>query len=208
MLPVDNPPPPPYQYKNILVLVMICMSEVDWVGFQFTIYELLSTIGSVATAGTVIFAVIKYVLNRNDEKKRASKNLYLELENVLDALDDKKYKDNFYNVRVNDKDGKVVEVYFMNRRLNHDFYDSLIYSGMINFLEPDIQQAIQDTFKRVKMHNEFLNIALEMMDQQSGGKISGESHKYYIWLDKNEIRLKSDIPKIEKRLRQSFKNVL
>ena len=191
----------------IPLLVRVRMISADWADFQFTIYGLLSAIGSVATASTVAIAIVKYVRSRDNEKKRASRNLYLELDNILDGLDDKKYKDDFYNVRVSDRDGEDMTVYFMNRRLNHDFYDSLLYSGMINFLEPDIQQAIQDTFKRVKMHNEFLNIALEIMDQQSNGKIPNRSFKYYIWMDKNEVRLKNDIPKIKERLRQSFKNI-
>ncbi len=46
----------------------------------------------------------------------------------------------------------------MNRDLNHDFYDSLIFSGQINFLEPSLQQQVQDTFKRIKKHNEYLEI--------------------------------------------------
>lgn len=56
----------------------------------------------------------------------------------------------------------------MARSLNHNFYDSLIYSGKINFLDPSLQQPVQDIFKRIKMHNKYVDATLEMAERNGG----------------------------------------
>lgn len=74
----------------------------------------------------------------------------------------------------------------MSKSLNHDFYDSLISSGKINFLEPDLQQPMQNTFKRIKMHSEFLAITKRMRDLQTDGSVPKPAYQYYEWMDKRE----------------------
>ncbi|ABK76970.1 hypothetical protein CENSYa_0334 [Cenarchaeum symbiosum A] len=54
--------------------------------------------------------------------------------------------------------GRVLEVGKMPMAFNHDFYDSMISSGMINFLEPQLQQSIQNLFRIIKSHNNYLSI--------------------------------------------------
>ena len=88
--------------------------------------------------------------NEQDERSKASKNLYIELDDALDGLNEDKHPD-LKKVEINDS-----EFYFMNRALNHDFYDSLVFSGKITFLRPELLQPLQDTFQRIKDHNFYI----------------------------------------------------
>lgn len=95
------------------------------------------------------------------------------------------------------------EYFFMNRTLNHDFYDSLIFSGRINFLRPELQQRVQNIFRQIKTHNEYVSLVLKMNDET--GKIPEKSYKYYAWMDDNEAKLLRDIPDVLKKLKEDFK---
>ena len=121
--------------------------------------------------------------------------------NSLDGLNEKEHN-NLRKVSLpNNK-----EVYFMNRSLNHDFYDSLVFSGKINFLPPDIQQPIQDTFQKIKDHNLFLSRIREIEDDASVGEdISRKTMRYYEMLGKIEDELLSDIPIVKGKLGREFK---
>ena len=83
--------------------------------------------------------------------------------------------------------------------------DSLIASGKINFLEPSLQQPVQAIFKRIKMHNEFLSTTRSMRDQQQEGPMQENVHTYYEWMDKSEVSLKREIPRMMKELEDHFK---
>ena len=91
----------------------------------------------------------------------------------------------------------------MNRSLNHDFYDSLISSGKINYLEPRLQQPVQDIFKRIKMHNEFLDIVIHTTNQDNF--VPKNTYKYYDWMDESEVILKKEIPIMLQNLKEHFK---
>ena len=178
---------------------------------NFTV-ETINILASLATIATVLVSAIKYFKARNDDKKRASRNLYLELKDTLESLEYKGHEDEFYHVEIKipeKKDGKYVgekdfTAYFMNRDLNHDFYDSLIFSGQINFLEPKLQQQVQDTFKRIKNHNKYLHITKNMGEEDENNTIPRKSYSYYHLLDKDECRLKEEIPEIMKQLQEYF----
>ena len=133
----------------------------------------------------------KFLHGKNAEKQRASENLYTELKDVSEVLDDKKYPNSVLHVKIEKNDGSVETLYFMNWSLNHDFYDSLIFSGQINFLEPKIQQAIQNLFKMIKIHNEYLICIDEIMDREDSTIVPKSAHKYCKWLDKNKVRIKT-----------------
>ena len=120
-------------------------------------------------------------------------------------MDDKKFPETFFYIDIENDAGEKKTVYFMNRILNHDFYDSLISSGKINFLEPDLQRLVQDIFKRIKTHNEFLTAAEHMWDQQHDDLPPKRAYRYYDWMDKNEVRLKKEIPDTLKKLKEHFK---
>ena len=179
------------------------MDLYGWIAFMVE-SNILSSIASVATIITVIISAYKYFKEKNDEKTRASRNLYLELEDTLKSLDDANFPDDFYHTEIATR-GRKKTVYFMNRSLNHDFYDSLIASGKINFLEPSLQQPVQAIFKRIKMHNEFLSTTRSMRDQQQEGPMQENVHTYYEWMDKSEVSLKREIPRMMKELEDHFK---
>ena len=64
---------------------------------------------------------------------------------------------------------------------------------------------MQDIFKRIKMHNKFLNITQRMLDLQADNSVPIKAYPYYAWMDANEIRLKKEIPLMMKKLERHFK---
>lgn len=111
----------------------------DYLHIEMVLNNLASivTILSLGIAPFVYFW--KKNLDEKSERKRASENLYIELNDALDGSDASKH-DDLKIIKTKDK-----KLAFMNRRLNHDFYDSLVSSGKINFLTSELQQPIQDT---------------------------------------------------------------
>ena len=158
----------------------------------------------VTIISLAIAPLIYFVQKWNTEKSeisRASKNLFVELNDALDGLDETKHSDLKKVILQDDS-----EVYFMNRSLNHDFYDSLISSGTVNFLKPELQQPIQDIFQRIKDHNFFIRKIREIEDNSNiDDDISSKTSRYYKILGDNEIILIDKIPKIQKKLKQEFK---
>ncbi len=146
----------------------------------------------------------KHFKDKNNERRRASYNLYLELGDTLRSLDYDNFPEEFGYVDVQDREERKT-LYFMSKILNHDFYDSMISSGQINFLAPDLQQPMQNIFKRIKMHNEFLAAVRRMHDQQTGDAVPEQAYQYYAWMDENEVYLSRKIPDMMKKLQKHFK---
>ncbi len=94
----------------------------------------------------------------------------------------------------------------MNRRLNHDFYDSLIFSGNIKFLKSDLQQPLQDIFQFIKIHNKYLDVVDKMYDQNDKNEIPHKALKYYEWMDLSEVDLMEKIPIMQKKLKAHLKS--
>ena len=169
-------------------------------------YEFLGKLASAVTIGSLIMAPAIYFFKKRqdvkDERSRASENLHTELENALDGLNEKKHQVNLKKVKL--PDGK--DVYFMNRMLNHDFYDSLVFSGKINFLPPKIQQLTQDTFQKIKDRNTHIRKIREIEDDADASEdISQKTLRYYEILGKIEEELLADIPVVKERLRKEYK---
>jgi len=167
-------------------------------------YAWLNPIASVVTILTVAASAAKYFMDKKAETTRASKNLYLELEDTLASLDAEKFPADLGSASIKDHDGNDKKVYFMARSLNHDFYDSLIYSGKINFLDPSLQQPVQDIFKRIKMHNKYVDAVLETTER-NGGHVPVSAYKYCLWMEDAEKRLQKELPKMLRSLREHFK---
>ena len=91
----------------------------------------------------------------------------------------------------------------MSRDLNHDFYDSLIYSGKINFLDPSLQQRVQDAFKLIKIHNKYVDMVLEM-EERNDGIVPVAAHRYCEWVDDTEKHLQQELPEILQSLQSHF----
>lgn len=179
------------------------MEPYQWFFSNLIENNLLGSLAAVATILTVFVSAYRHFKDKNNEKTRSSRNLYLELRDTLTSLDYDKFPDDFCHIEITENKNKRI-VYFMNRSLNHDFYDSLIFSGKNNFLEPNLQQLIQDIFKRIKMHNQFIEITRHMKEEQSDYSVPKKAY-YYEWMDENEVRLKKEIPEMLSRLEQHFK---
>lgn len=180
------------------------MESIQWIFSNLIENNLLGSAAAVATILTVFISAYKHFKDKNSEKVRASQNLYLELWDTLRSLDYDKSPENFGRVYLEGSTERKT-LYFMSRSLNHDFYDSLIASGKINFLDPDLQQPIQNIFKRIKMHNEFLDIVKRMQDQQDSSSVPEQAYQYYEWMDEHEVFLSREIPPMMKKLQQHFK---
>lgn len=124
----------------------------------------------------------------DDEKRRASLSLYLELEDTLEAFRD---ANNVCKVQHGSKTSL-----FVNRFLNHDMYDGMVLSAKMGLLTPDLQQDVQNVFRKIKLHNRYL----EHMD-----KIQDKNNPYllqhYEVLEEYEAYLKDNIPRLMNELK-------
>ena len=153
-------------------------------------------LGKTAAIVTILSLVITPVLyfvkrwyESREERRRVSQNLYLELGDTRDGLDTARSKD-LKEVRL--PNGETM--YFMNRMFNHDFYDSLVLSGKINYVKPELQQRVQDVFHRIKDHNSRLEKIREL--EERSGDSDDAIFLYYRMLDKIDRLLKRRIPVI------------
>lgn len=161
-------------------------------------------IASVAIALAPFTYFVRKKRAENSERAHTSENLYMELDNALNALDEEKYPNDFKVVEfLDDK-----RYFFMNRMLNHDFYDGLVSSGKTDFLPTKTQHRIQDMFQMIKDHNAFIRTIREIEDRaQPGEYIPLKTMKYYEALEKIEIELlvSCGIPKLKEKLEEWFK---
>ena len=104
--------------------------------------------------------------------------------------------------------GDGEKYYFVNRMLNHDFYDSLVFSGKINFLPTRIQQQTQDVFQLIKDHNSFIRSIRDIEDNVGSAEdISSKTKRYYEALHRAEVELLAErgIPSLKTKLKKEFK---
>lgn len=196
---------------NRSIYLIISISSIVLVALSFWPYmwegEILGKWASIVTILSLAGAPIAYFVKQHDkereaeqaeamERRRASKNLYGEMRDTLQAIRGDTFPEDFFDLKVN---GKTVT--FTNRFLNHGIYDSLVFSGGIKFLDYDIQQKIQNVFNMIKYHNRYLGIILENAD---GGEIPKDAIAYYEVLDKYERRLLKEIPDMLESLEKKF----
>ena len=97
---------------------------------------------------------------------------------------------------------------FINRMLNHDFYDSLVFSGKINFLPTELQQKTQDIFQMIKDHNLFIRTIRTIEDHASLGEdVSPRTKRYYEALHGVEVQLLAEdgISMLKTELKKEFR---
>ena len=191
-------------------MLLVILIAFLYMGDLISDEDLFDRLAPFITSVTVVLAPFVYFLKTKhseySERTRASRNLYTELNNTLDALDEKSYPDSF---RVVEFEGGQ-KYYFMNRMLNHDFYDSLVFSGKINFLPTEIQQKTQDTFQLIKDHNSFIRSIRDIEDRAGPDEnISLKTERYYKELDRVEAELldENGIPLLKTKLEKEFKIV-
>ena len=194
--------------KSLLIIVILIIVAVGIISqWPYILeHESLGNWASVVTILSVITIPIGYLLNQrnieqqrkeeeNEERKLASRNLYGELQDSLISLDEQKFPEDLFDVKFG---GKTMT--FMNRFLNHDIYDALVFSGKIGFLKFESQQKIQDVFKKIKRHNYYLRYITEFEDKNNNENMK----RYYELLDKDERSLLDEIPNIMKKLKKEF----
>ena len=180
-----------------IAITLIALTNWDYMWQD----EFLGKWASVITIISIVASPSGYFWiryqNKREEQDRASRNLYGELKDALDGLDDQKYSDNAVTITF----AKDDPIFFMNREFNHDIYDSLVNSGKINFLTYAVQQGIQDTFRRLKQHNRYISLFMDMTNDQKDPK----KHRMQLqWMESTERKLLKDIPQLMKKLEKDF----
>ena len=163
-----------------------------------TLSKITSIVTIISLVVAPLFFFVKRWYDKRSERKMVSKNLHGELQDALDALDDKLHPKDFFTLKFS----RDREIQYMNRSLNHDVYDSLIFSGKINFLRHDLQQQIQDIFKRIKAHNKYIIKTGEMLVKDKG---NAQVYVYYERLEYIEKILLESIPATMKKLAKDTK---
>lgn len=160
--------------------------------------KLLPVVAVFSISVSPIFYFWKKYDDERRERKRASENIYTELADMEKALDD---SDSFRVAKYDE-----ATYFFVNKMFNHDFYDSLIFSGKINFLPTKLQQQIQDAFQKIKDHNLYIQKIRDLEDSfATREQIKSRLQKYYEGLEVRERMLVKDIPRIKQALRNEFK---
>ena len=185
---------------SVLIVIFLFLITWDYIWEE----EYLGKWASVITIISIGIAPAWYFWtkyqNEKDKRTQASKNLHTELIDTLESLDRVKYFDDADSFHTDDNR----EIFYMNRNFNHDFYDSLIFSGKINFLRPELQQQVQNIFNQIKTHNDYLDLCKKIQDTESTQEIPKKAYRYYEWMDENEVKLEKDIPIMLKKLKKDF----
>ena len=159
---------------------------------------------SVLTAGAVVIAPLSYVIKRwhtgRVERKTISKSLYIELQNALRVLDGTVKR------QVMEIDVKGDKIHYTLAFIHHDMYDSLIFSGKIQLLDGATQQEIQNAFRMIKKHQEYLQYVSRLNDQSKMQNVNADKTAilYYEVIAKYELEIERVIPEIMKKLKENF----
>lgn len=110
-------------------------------------YDYLDRISAIITVLAFAMSPMIYFVKKwhdaMEAKGRTSENLHVELGDTRHA-----FEKNLSITVVGDKG-----FCFINRFFSHDFYDSLIFSGKIEFLRSDILLPLQNVYQVIKDHN-------------------------------------------------------
>lgn len=81
--------------------------------------------------------------------------------------------------------------------MNHNIYDSLNATGNILYTDYTKQQQIQNIVKQIKLHNEYLKKATDIIIENVDDEVSDEKYKlalrYYSIVQKYDSTLLSDV---------------
>ncbi|ABK76854.1 hypothetical protein CENSYa_0211 [Cenarchaeum symbiosum A] len=160
--------------------------------------EFIASITLIISTATIVGSAVKYFHDKDMEKVMTSRNLYAEMKNGRDTLEDKNALIEC-NITLDDE-GRDSDYYFKKMLLNHDIYDSAIYSGIINSLETKLQQSIQDIFRIVKRRNEYIVQVLYPNSRSTEEERIRNDRMYSKWLNEHEKILKKRIPVVMEEL--------
>ena len=172
---------------------------MNWFELIFTEENfLLNNLAALFTIGAIIVAPITFIgkqlWNRRIRRIDVSKSLHEELKDALSALDGTAGRQVMMIIV------KGVKKYYTLTFMNYDMYDSLIFSGEIQALNYDLQQKIQDVFRRIKSHKEYLKYAFELSDNAKlyGKNMDETTTAIYGQIANYELELETLIPKAMK----------
>ena len=172
----------------------------EWLEFFVNNNPLLVNIASLLTALAVVIAPLSYVIkiswSKRTEKTTISRTLCEELENAMKALDGRA-KRKVMEIKIGEK-----KRYYTLTFMNYDIYDSLIFSGKIHTLDIRLQQSVQDIYRRIKGHQEYLKYAAQLMNSAKlqGINIDKTVLPYYRLVADYEEELDDMIPQVMKKL--------
>lgn len=189
---------------RICLGIDVCAMVLNMLQSTFTGDYALSNLASLFTVAAIIIAPIAFFtkrwLNKKTERAEVSKSLHEELKDALEALDGTAGRQ-VMEIEVGG-DKKYYTLTFMN----YDMYDSLIFSGKIQALNHDLQQKIQDIFRRIKGHQEYFKYATQLSDNAklAGKNMDKTTISYYELLATYETELEQLIPDVMKELEKNF----
>ena len=183
----------------------LCTLLVDWYTATLTMENAeLTNWTSIITAGAVVAAPLGYVIKRwwtsNTLRKEISHSLHEELKDCMEAIDE--------NTRREVKE-IIIEgekKYYTLTFMNHDMYDSLIFSGKIQAVNIHLQQKIQDIFRKIKLHHQYLEYVTKLRDDAklNDVDIDETTLPYYGMLADYELEVLESIPTVMKELEKNF----
>lgn len=135
---------------------------------------------------------------KEEEEDRITEGVIIGPEDAVDAMDRTRYGNDAFSFVV---DGR--EVFFMNRDLNHDLHDSMVFSGKLYLVGRGSHQKVQDAYALIKNHNACLALSKELAmskDEQSLKRADA----LYKELDAMEKRISKEIPELVRELRRSL----
>lgn len=186
-----------FLYGLILIPAFLLLCYVEFGHDRRYVTELLPVVAVFSVSASPVIYFWKKYYGDKRERKRASENICTELADTEGALDD---PDNLREAKYGTQ-----TYFFINRMFNHDFYDSLIFSGKINFLPTELQQQTQDVFQKIKDHNLYIRKIRELEDSfASEEQIWSKLKRYHKGLEARERDLVRDIPYIKEALRNEF----
>ena len=177
---------------------------VDWFTSTFTGENTLNNLASLFTVGIIAIApiifIVKQRLHKRTERQETSKSLHEELRDALESLDGTKGRQ-VMKIKIGN-----VDKYYTLTFMNYDMYDSLIFSGQIQSINHDLQQKIQDIFRRIKGHQEYLKYTSQLRDNAklNDKDMDETTTPYYSLIADYESELEELIPPIMKELEKNF----
>jgi len=164
----------------------------------------LNDLAAIFTIGIIIIAPLTFLIkrwfNRRAERADVSKSLHGELKDALDALDGTSKR------QVMEIEIGGIKKYYTLAFMNYDMYDSLIFSGRIQSINHNLQQKIQDIFRRVKGHKEYLKLTMQLRDTAAinDKDITNITDPYYCLIADYESELEEMIPPVMEELEKNF----
>lgn len=183
----------------IILLVLISVVLLILEALLTQPFEPKNLINTTAVMPLFI-ALILYLLDKmatetdrrklKEKKDRVFYSLYNELKDTHDELSKDK-KEFSYN-------GKTAK--FTNKYLHHNIYDGVNATGDILYADYTIQQQIQNIVEQIKLRNEYLKKADDIIIENVDDDLSDEKRKlvfrYYLIVQKYDSTSPSDIREI------------